>query len=219
MLPINYEQHCQACHPLEVAKTLGGQVKSWNIRHGLKQQELRDVLLGITTWVQEEDRKVSKLSPNVPLTPRLPVPGKTPGANLAQQLGDPNQVEAWQKSLFREQCLKCHTETTAVAAKEAEPVDIPKPSIPERWFTHGLFNHRTHEAWANCRDCHAGAYANDADGKPPLDDQRVLVPNIDNCVKCHAAQSTHEEFKAVARFDCAECHRYHATGGQNNVAP
>lgn len=219
MVPVNYEQHCQACHPLEVAKTLGGQVKSWNVRHGLKQQELREVLLGITTWVSDEERKESRLSPNAPLTPALPVPGKTPGANLAQQLSDPNQVDAWQKSLFREQCLKCHTETTAVAAKEAEPVDIPKPKIPERWFAHGRFNHRTHEAWANCRDCHAGAYANDAAGKPPIDDQRVLVPNIDNCVQCHAAKSTHEKFKATARFDCAECHKYHKQGGQTHVAP
>ena len=218
MLPVNFEQHCRACHPLEVAKTLNGNVKSWNIRHGLKQQELRDVLLGISAGVEKQDRSESKLSPNMPLGPAVPIPGKTPGNNLAQQLGDPGQVDAWQKSLFREQCLKCHTEATAIAAKEAEPIDIGKPKIPERWFAHAQFNHRTHEGWANCRDCHAGAYASEATGKPPLDDQRVLIPNIDNCVQCHAAKGTHEKFKATARFDCAECHRYHP-GAQTNVAP
>ncbi|WP_254510715.1 cytochrome c3 family protein [Anatilimnocola floriformis] len=219
MLPVNFERHCQACHSLTVAKTLGGNTQTWNIRHGLKQLELRDVLLGISASVEKQDSSATKLSPNSPLGPPLPVPGRTPGFNLAQQLGDPGQVDAWQKSLFREQCLKCHTDASALSAKEAEPIDFLKPRIPERWFTHGAFNHRTHEAWANCRDCHAGAYATDATGKPPIDDQRVLVPNIDNCVQCHASKSTHEKFKATARFDCAECHRYHPTGAQPHVAP
>jgi hypothetical protein len=210
MMPVVFEQHCRACHPLEVAKTVDGKFTSWNIRHGLKQSELREILLGISAstsaGVPAEDKSQPRLTPN------LPLPGKTPGNNLAQNLGDPEQVDAWQKSLFREQCLKCHADESPAPAILAEPTDFIKPYLPARWFKHASFNHRTHESWANCRDCHAGAFGTDAPSKPPLDDGQVLIPNIDNCVQCHAPQSSQATFRATARFDCAECHRYHQQG-------
>lgn len=209
MLPVTFEQHCRACHPLEISKTVDGKLNSWNIRHGLKQSELREILLGISassSAVTPTEEKTPRLTPN------LPLPGKTPGNNLAQNLGDPGLVDSWQKSLFREQCLKCHADESATPAVLAEPSDFIKPMLPTRWLKHARFNHRAHESWANCRDCHAGAFATAAVSKPPLDDGQVLIPNIDNCVQCHAPQSTHATFRAAARFDCAECHRYHQRG-------
>lgn len=208
MLPVTFEQHCRACHPLEVSKTVDGKLNSWNIRHGLKQSELRDFLLGVsaTSASVSAEEKTSRLTPN------LPLPGKTPGNNLAQNLGDPGLVDAWQKSLFREQCLKCHADESATPAILAEPTDFIKPNLPTKWLRHARFNHLAHESWTNCLDCHAGAFATDAASKPPLDDGQVLIPNIDNCVQCHAPQSSHATFRATARFDCAECHRYHQPG-------
>lgn len=207
MLPIDFERHCRACHPLQVAKTDAGQVRSWNIRHGLKQKELREVLLGISA---EPFGPKGAAEPATRLPPNVPIPGKTPGDNLAQNLGDPGQVDAWQRSLFRDQCQKCHADESPSPAALTEPADFVSPQLTQRWFAHARFNHRTHAAWANCRDCHAAAYATEHAHKPPLDDQRVLVPNIDNCVQCHAPRSSHVTFRAAARFDCAECHRYHA---------
>jgi hypothetical protein len=207
MLPIVFEQHCRACHPLEVSKPVDGKLTSWNIRHGLRQSEIREILLGISASNSNRESNGEHSPPR--LTPNQPLPGKTPGNNLAQNLNDPGQVEAWQKSLFRDQCLKCHADESPQPAILGEPADFVKPVLPERWLQHASFNHRTHESWANCRDCHAGAYATDAAAKPPLDDAAVLIPNIDNCVQCHAPSSTHATFRAAARFDCAECHRYH----------
>lgn len=210
MLPVVFEQHCRACHPLEVAKTVNGQRETWNIRHGLLQSEMREILLGISADTASRSSAEITVSPR--LTPNLPLPGKTPGNNLAQKLGDPGQVDTWQKSLFREHCLKCHADESPAPAMLAEPTDILKPQLPARWLKHARFNHRTHEAWANCRDCHAGAFATAAPSKPPLDDGQVLIPNIDNCVQCHAPQSSQAKFRATARHDCAECHRYHQPG-------
>ncbi len=209
MLPVTFEQHCRACHPLDVSQTVAGKLNSWNIRHGLKQSELREFLLGISANAAHQPADVAKPR----LTPNVPLPGKTPGNNLAQNLGDPGQVDAWQKSLFREQCLKCHADESAVPAVLAEPTDFVTPKLPARWLQHARFNHRAHESWANCRDCHGRAFATDAPAKPPLDDGQVLIPNIDSCVQCHAAKSSHPTFRATARFDCAECHRYHQPGG------
>jgi hypothetical protein len=206
MRPIVFEQHCRACHPLQVSQAVDGKPQSWNIRHGLKANELREVLLGISARGEGES-SAPRLTPNAP----VPIPGKTPGNNLAQQLGDPGKVEAWEKSLLREQCFKCHAQETPVSAS-SEPNEIVKPNLPERWLAHARFNHQAHKAWANCRDCHAGAYATEAANKPPVDDDQVLIPNIDNCVQCHAPRSTHATFRATARFDCAECHQYHNTG-------
>ena len=49
-----------------------------------------------------------------------------------------------------------------------------------------------------------------ADGSPNAEASRtkddVMLPGIGTCVECHAPLS-HE--RGGARFDCAECHRYH----------
>lgn len=202
-LPVNYERRCSACHPLQVLDQVQ---KIVSIRHGLKQGELRDLLEGLA-----ESQKVPPSDAQAPrLSPNSPIPGKTPGDNLAQNLTDPTLPVAWHRRLFQEACLKCHHEPSFAVA---EPTEIMPPRIPRRWFAHAHFDHGAHQAWADCRDCHAGAFAAEGAGKPPLDDALVLVPGIDNCVRCHAPTSQHPTFRSAARFDCAECHRYHPAGG------
>ena len=201
-LPVSYERHCRACHSLQV---LDQRQQVVNIRHGLKKSELRDLLAGLAASQSNSPSKVAARG----LSPNSPIPGKTQGNNLAQNLADRALPDAWHRRLFQEACLKCHYEPSLVLA---EPTEIVPPRIPQRWFAHAHFDHGAHQAWADCRDCHAGAFASDNAGKPPLDDFRVLIPDIDNCVRCHARASQHPTFRSTARFDCAECHRYHAAG-------
>lgn len=213
MLPIRYEQHCQACHPLQVFGETPTGPQLFDVPHGLKQAEVRQVLEGFSARLAGTTAQPTTPSPT--FTPRIPIPGKTPGNNLAQNLFNPSQVTAWQTRLLNDNCMKCHANEVEAAPGSTEAsfrklVGFAPPKIPERWLRHGEFNHAAHRGWADCKECHAQAYASEGKGKPPLDDQQVLIPNLDQCAQCHAPVSTHPTFRAAARFDCAECHRYHA---------
>ena len=50
-----------------------------------------------------------------------------------------------------------------------------------------------------CAECHDAAAGSETSAD-------VLIPGQDTCLKCHAPPSSSG---GGARFDCAECHRYH----------
>ncbi|QDU28563.1 hypothetical protein ETAA8_36660 [Anatilimnocola aggregata] len=205
MQPVRFEQHCQACHPLDVASVASGKPLNLNIRHGLKQDEIREALFA--GLVKHQAGETAQSLPH--LSPNTPIPGKTPGNNLAQNLADQSQTIALQTKLYNDTCLKCHTEQEFPPKILHEPIDFPPPKFPDRWLLQARFDHGAHRDWAKCSDCHAAADAQPGEGKTQLDDSQVMIPNIDNCVQCHAPTSTHSHFRSSARFDCAECHRYH----------
>ena len=95
------------------------------------------------------------------------------------------------------------TDKTNGAFPEVEPVRIRAV-----WLRHARFDHTAHRAVA-CIECHADAYSEGQNSSKLASD--VLIPNIDNCVRCHAPRD-----EAVAkplggaRHDCVECHHYHA---------
>jgi hypothetical protein len=206
MLPIVYENQCQACHPLTFERKkaddpLSGFVA---VRHRLQPKQIRDFLQRhYTAKALQGDFKGFDKKPTRPL----------PGKNLLEESPElrtfiSTRVAKAERLLLSDNtCGKCHE--GAKAGGWIEP-----PEIPDVWFKHASFNHSAHRA-VDCRSCHPQAYPLLADGKTAnlsvsAHHSDVMIPHRDNCRQCHAPQ-TKSEAKVLggARFDCNECHRYH----------
>ena len=96
--------------------------------------------------------------------------------------------------------------------------EILPTSIPSVWYKVARFDHAAHRA-VNCAgsaslgELLAQGKANiqieaaDKSGKPPLDEPTPIIPDIDNCRRCHGATG---QQAARASGDCVECHDYHS---------
>lgn len=107
MLPINYERHCQACHPLNFAteaQTSGSDQPK--VPHRLQPDEVRAWLRGYFT-----ERLVKDSLPFLE-QPARPLPGKDPEREArAKKMGDilQAQINAAGRILFGPStCGKCH---------------------------------------------------------------------------------------------------------------
>src|SRR5262249_4485583 len=78
------------------------------------------------------------------------------------------------------------------------------------WYTLAKFNHAAHRG-VSCKECHDRAYADSSN--PSTSNTDVLIPNMANCVQCHAPASRWWKASGGVRYDCAECHRYHHLDG------
>jgi hypothetical protein len=197
MQPIDFEQHCAACHRGELVAEVAseGSAQLLQVPHGLQPTAIRPLLAGLAN----PPMGLPILSPNAPLQP---IPGKTPGQNLAQTT-EPSSVArvvAAEQALRGEhRCGKCH---------EFEEDTIAPTRVPSIWLAHGRFDHSSHRAM-HCYECHdRERLATTAEGKPPLDDHRPILPDIENCRRCHVPMTVGRT--TGARHDCSGCHRYHA---------
>lgn len=195
MQPIKYEQHCRSCHPLHVP---GGGAAA--VPHGLKAERLEAAVVG--NLAANDGGK----SAAVPL-PKRPIPGKTPRNDLADNLDPPRKLLTAQRlGEFRTNvCAKCHS------WQQTEPAEVMPAAIPAVWLTHVKFGHKAHRAAAKCEDCHFQAGEKlTSTGQPGqlADDDRVMIPNIETCARCHSPRNE-TMGSGGARFDCAQCHRYH----------
>lgn len=190
MQPINFARHCQSCHPLHIPG------KAAAIPHGLKAEQLETVVAGLLAG--EESRPAA--------TPQRLIPGKTrPEKGKQEDLHPPRALVAAShlQQLRANSCSKCHS-------WQPEKPEVVPASIPVVWLKGARFNHASHQAAAKCQDCHPQASESASGGQPGslADDERVMIPDIDNCARCHAP--TNDSAGHGARYDCAECHRYHA---------
>ncbi len=197
MQSVNFEQHCAACHSGELVAEVaaGGSAQSLQVPHGLQPMAIRPLLAGLASPAVGSPI----LSPEAPLQP---IPGKTPGQNLAQTTEPSSAVRviAAQEALRGEhRCGKCH---------EYEGDAVAPPRVPAIWLVHARFDHSAHRAM-HCFDCHdRERLETTIQGKPPLDDRRPILPDIDNCRRCHVPKTANGT--TGARHDCSGCHRYHA---------
>jgi Outer membrane cytochrome MtrC/MtrF-like, domains II/IV/Class III cytochrome C family len=202
ILPIVFEQHCQACHPLSFpSEPLAAPAKpgaeSPAVRHRLQPEEMRGWLRGYFTKRLLKDQ-LSLLD-----LPARPLPGKNPQRDAAAQkldkaLGD-NIAAAERILLGPGTCGKCHPglRLELGAKQRVEPVNIPTI-----WFQHARFDHASHRA-VSCQTCHTGVEGSEKLGRPRL-------PGIAICATCHApAGRAADGPLGGARHDCVECHRYH----------
>jgi predicted CXXCH cytochrome family protein len=200
MLPISYENHCQACHPLTVERNVFDDPKFGHLTvpHRWQAKEIHGFLENfVTTQVARgqadfREKKVVR-----------PLPGKlaeflppTAGAFIDQK------VKAAETHLYatKQSCALCHEFTKEYdPLKQVSDLRIEPTNVPQVWLKHAKFNHTAHRA-VQCAECHAKA----DDSRSNAD---VLIPDRDNCVQCHAP--TTKAGTPGARFNCTECHLYH----------
>jgi predicted CXXCH cytochrome family protein len=217
MLPIVYENHCAACHPLH----FDAKLPEAQVRHGTRAQ---DVLIELKQLYTAE---AVKADPELlrQFVPPRPMPGQPVArANqLIQQRVD-DQVVTAAKLLFgaaldesvrrqaklpagRRGCVECHTLKPAagpiVSSRSLSTLEIEPPLMTPVWQKHASFNHTTHRA-LNCAGCHAGANTSKENG-----DERLL-PEIIQCLNCHTSSGSPQTYQSgAASSACTECHRYH----------
>lgn len=211
-LPVKYETECRACHTLSFDPALPADPKSPRLEapHGVQPAEVVAFLEG--TYANQ----AFKADPSFLKTfnPGSPIPGKSPVDEAVRKRYD-TAVDKARNVLLRDEkanCLECHH--IDKGDDKGVPDKVAATNVPEIWFTHAVFDHSAHRA-VSCRDCHARAYALEKDASSVNTD--VILPGIDNCVKCHApssrgggwlSRSSATDTGGVA-FDCTECHRYH----------
>ncbi len=196
MLPIIYENQCQACHPLYKSPGI--------VQHRKTTEEIR-VELRRAIAQEYLDGSPELLAQFIPPEP-LPNARPAEDEKVARRMHD--KLEIAEKMLAQEYCGKCHE--AASPGPRLQPV-VPT-EVPQVWFQHASFSHRAHRAM-DCRQCHASAYADAPNASRQSKD--VLIPGRDVCLKCHSPPSpagfatTGPATTGGARFDCVECHRYH----------
>jgi hypothetical protein len=209
MQPVSYESHCRACHPLTVEPARGDQ-PAIDVMHGqspaVLHQRLTEDYLG--RYLADQGSVLDARVESIPLPGKL-APEKTQPVRSVIDA----RVLAAEKTLYQGQqsCALCHDlkptvgieSTQALALGQAPRLNIVKTDVPAVWFQSAKFNHLAHQSM-QCRDCHAGAYADSPTASTHSSD--VMIPGISNCVQCHAPRSAQA---GGARYDCTECHRYH----------
>ncbi|WP_435010387.1 hypothetical protein P12x_001651 [Tundrisphaera lichenicola] len=234
--PVNFETQCRACHDLN----FDPRTPEIRAPHGVQPQIVVDFLKKTyAAQLFENDPKLFEK-----FMPAVSLPGKRPVEPEARKAFDESVISA-EKVLFgdqpgpdlnnlahsRQNCAECHE-----LVKEPEslvPSRVVPTNVPTVWFTHAQFDHSAHRG-VSCRDCHARSYAMDPSGNPiekdltkptkgalapSISSKDVLVPEIENCRKCHSpansgagwlpwSGSSASPTGGVA-FDCTECHTYH----------
>ncbi len=211
MLPVNYEAHCSACHPLTFdANVKGKDGKPVSVPHRLQPDEVRSFVWGAYAEAylhQGLDQRVAEALKAGP-HPSRPLPGKLTeeeqaardavGTNTAQAdrflfKADVSRADGYLTS-GRTACGECHEYAEAGGTKRVLP-----PQVNEVWLTHAKFSHVAHRA-ADCRLCHENAYADGRDASTSAKD--VLIAGLKSCRECHSPAGG-------VRSDCTECHSYH----------
>lgn len=116
--------------------------------------------------------------------------GQEPGPGAAA-------VRAAEKRLFGTVCAGCHQ----MEQRESGPA-VAMPNMPERWFPHARFSHRSHRV-LECTGCHTRAARS-------RKSENVLIPGIEICQGCHRQEPPGwlRQVKS-APFQCTTCHSYH----------
>jgi hypothetical protein len=194
MLPISYENQCQACHPLTLDQIAVPHRWQPSALHAYLEDSFTARLVRGQAGLL--DKKTVR-----------PLPGKLPDMltpTLREAIA--GKVEFAEKDLYvsKRLCAECHYfegKSVAEAIKRGVAPDlrVAPPNVPTVWLQHAKFNHRSHRA-VQCADCHAAAATSEVHTD-------VLIPDRDVCVKCHAPVTS--QATPGARFNCTECHMYH----------
>jgi hypothetical protein len=218
VLPVNYEIHCAACHPLTFdANVKGADGQPLSVPHRLQPDEVKNFVWGAYAKARGDkdlDKRMADAAKSGP-KPTRPLPGKLTAEEQAAREAIGNESAKAEQFLFKADvkradgylmtgksaCGECHVFESAGDAKKILPL-----LINNVWLAHAKFNHVAHRA-VDCRICHANAYAYEPDGKTlnksaSVDHSDVLIAGMESCRQCHTPS-------AGARSDCTECHNYH----------
>lgn len=226
-LPVTFEAHCKACHPLR-DPTAG-----FAVPHRLQPANLERLLRG-----EHQRRLTAEAPPAGPGVVRLPgrfdprPPRPTPSVRAEADRRAGRGLELFLKGMTAIEaapppgpdeyrtppapppprgyaCGKCHVTAGGPAATIAE--------VPDRtvWLPKATFDHQPHNNLA-CAACHPGTGAAFAPpGEFVTERERVLIANADTCRACHAPTTYTPQLAGWdrpalgVRHACTDCHRYH----------
>ena len=210
--PVNFEQHCRSCHPIEAPATVSNGLKFDRIAvpHRLRSAETKDYLSGRYAKLLAAEKPFTSALPFLPGGRTDPAPE---WASVAKSFRDEVAKisdEGFVKLFHGEGkgCMKCHI------SNDEKIAPIPNRSI---WLTKAKFDHTSHRL-ATCASCHPGtASAVDAGGKTEWSEKEsVQILGLDSCRICHSPGTTRVEkpdgstFHAGGiRSNCTDCHTYH----------
>jgi predicted CXXCH cytochrome family protein len=207
MLPVSYENHCRACHPLRFDRN----VRDRQVQHARQPRELLEELdrFYASEAVKDDPALLRRFVPPQPI-PGAAVP---PEVDAAQKAVAEQTLRAL-KLLFdsasdRESqtgCVKCHDlkpgASPLVDLEDAGSLEIRPVVAGSLWYESAVFNHAAHRAM-ECGQCHEKV-------RESTDLTKELLPGIARCVQCHApAESPGGKPRGGAGVACVECHRYH----------
>lgn len=221
MRPIEFEEHCQACHAINAP---GRNDKTLPLPHAAPWAEL-DIIMGAKLAGGEWTGQFRSPADAVRKEPLVGEGNDGALVNSADEPPlDPQSLLGAQRSRVIESCKKCHIEADLTDEEIAKLRSNQRPPlIPERWLARGIFDHAAHGRM-DCAWCHEVAVGDQARAKQDATDQTVvLIKSIESCVQCHRDASTPEpgtlqtaEAKRLlngqttwASDRCTECHRYH----------
>ncbi len=219
-LPINFEAHCQACHPLkspEFTSDAGQKFPAFYLPHRKQPAELKEVLRArMSAYVLGEKPNAELANKNVSDEEVLKVGNQIEQAvskSLMKLLPSINPKAA--NAISGGTCTECHKlEGNSVQVAESK---IVVPQIPTVWFEHSKFNHVSHRAYA-CLSCHpnTGTPTNfDVSKIYTGPDQSINILGVDSCRECHAPSGKgtnldgSRSIRDGVRNNCTDCHRYH----------
>ncbi|MDQ2947525.1 MAG: hypothetical protein M3Y27_16590 [Acidobacteriota bacterium] len=186
MATINYQEHCSACHPIEVA--LGYDHSVSGILPHKKPETVRDFAVQrFTQYIAAHPIELHAPSP-LPRLPTRPVP--PPPRNAGEWVGQ-RMAEA-EQLLWTKTCKECHSMNYSAGPL---PV-VAKAAVTRRWFKDAHFDHQFHQM-LTCESCHSKAKTSSATSD-------ILLPGIQVCQECHTPGR-----QVAAEARCFECHEYH----------
>ncbi len=216
MRPINHERHCLACHQGQRTVQLLGRFLDPEDQQAandfakepvphLRPEAIHDSLNGrLLNFLARNPVDIGKeedLGRCWPQPKGMLIWAKFPGrmASYHRERFVPPQLEHLEHQLYdlKGGCAFCHEQKPASWPEAGRPAAVlpeyEEPNIPKRWLRHGAFNHERH-LMVDCVKCH------DAVKSERTAD--VLMPKLEVCASCHSPTGG-------ARYDCAECHKYH----------
>ena len=199
MLPITYDAHCQACHPLQYR---AGQDIA-DVPHGISIPAVQAAVASNIARTFLMEQAADETTPRPP----QPIPGPRWGWNPTGEERDarfPSEVEKALLPLLQTEqgCQKCHD----LNEQQTDFSDNVTPRIPASWFQHSGFHHRSHQI-VDCQHCHPQAYPGNSQQQP--DQDTVMIRGLDSCVECHTDVVSAEVPFSGTRSECMTCHRYH----------
>lgn len=205
MRPIEFEEHCQRCHPLRFSGKLSDQPlphEKPEIVHGVLRDRLMD-------YLREHP---DELDPGTATRPRLLNRSPQPTAQDEWTWVE-EELRLIETTVFQtvpksgagpknNPCQKCHVTS---GDDSSLGFRIVLPSIPTRWLAHSRFDHSRHRDVA-CITCHH--VEDDATSLESTSVEDILMPKLEVCQSCHGTSNTLPTAR-YGRKNCVECHLYH----------
>ncbi len=215
LLPINFEAHCRACHPLRAPEgaSAGVVISGFDVPHRKQIEELTgDVNAGYLRSMLAKDLPALA----VPVGPggMVDQPLPTPARTLREEANRLTSKALPLLTTGEGGCAKCHDVTPPPAAGGfAKITPLPNHSV---WFKAAMFDHTSHRG-ATCATCHPGTRAGFAEpGTALVEKEPIQILGIENCKACHSPAGTKvtlADKTAISgggvRHGCTDCHRYH----------